>query len=643
MTQPLSLTAAPEGITIFCGSNLLLKNFNPVINTDAGQIIPDLKEISDVKDNTTLFYAAEGIRRFKLTVNKAERSLVFGIDLETEQPLDPDAGAAFDFDIGRVTGTVNIYPNEIWWTSPSFARSKKDWPEKGQLTVVKNGGGQIVSLLPLPQKGFSTYISSRGIELSIGCGGVNTLSGAFLSVYTASEPIKAIQENFKNARRLKAITVPLLSERAIPEFVDELGWCSWNAFYRDMNEEKFISKIKEFKEKNIPVKWVMIDDGWLHEKNYRLLGLEADPEKFPLGLRHFVSQIKSVLDVKVGVWHAFTAYWSGIAPGSELDKEYSDVLTTISNGERILSFDPEKAYKFWSDWHSFLKDCGIDMLKVDNQGSYMREIRGQAVVSETTRSAHEALERSISEHFGSPALPLINCMGNQQENVLNRPMSAVNRNSNDFFPDDSNNFASHIVQNAWNAPWHSMLYVCDFDMWWSNHPDAYRSAVLRALSGGPVYVSDKVGETDFEKIAPLCYENGKVIRFPNAAMPTYDCFFSDCRAAKKPLKLFNQNGVNFAVGVWNISDVPTDGEISISDIPRIDSGRRYLAYEYFSKQYRPFDLENSIKLSLKKGEVQAWSIYPIRDGKVKPGDCSKYFGAATAATREVPASSLLNS
>ena len=140
MKQPLSLTADPEGISVFCGANLLLKNLKPVINTDAGQIIPNLKEISEVKDNTTFFYAAEGIRRFNLTVNKAERSLVFSIDLETEQPLDPDAGAAFDFDIGRVTGTVNIFPDKIWWTSPSFARSKKDWPEKASLRCLKRRG-----------------------------------------------------------------------------------------------------------------------------------------------------------------------------------------------------------------------------------------------------------------------------------------------------------------------------------------------------------------------------------------------------------------------------------------------------------------------------------------------------------------------
>ena len=440
---------------------------------------------------------------------------------------------------------------------------------------------------------------------------------------------------------MKAITVPLLSERKIPGFVDEFGWCSWDAFYRDMNEEKFIAKMKEFKEKNIPVKWVIIDDGWLHQKDNKLPALKPIPQN-SAGLKHLISQIKSILDVKVGVWHAFTSYWDGIAPGSELEKQYSDYLTTLPSGAIIPSLDPEKAYKFWSAWHSFLRDCSVDMLKIDNQGSYMPTVLGTAVVSEAARNAHTAVERSVAEHFGSPALPLINCMGNPQENVFNRPVSAVNRNSDDFFPNDNDSFAAHIVQNAWNAPWHSMLYVCDFDMWWSSHPDAYRSAVLRALSGGPVYVSDKIGESDFKKIAPLCDEKGRLYRFPGAAMPTYDCFFTDCRAAEKPLKLFNKKGDNFAVGVWNISDVPADGEISISDIPRIDSGGRYLAYEYFSKKYRLFDLENSIKLSLAKGEVQAWSIYPIRDGKVKTGDCSKYFGAATPVIREVPASSLLN-
>ena len=34
------------------------------------------------------------------------------------------------------------------------------------------------------------------------------------------------------------------------------------AFYHAVTAEKIVSKMEEFREKNIPIKWIMIDDGW---------------------------------------------------------------------------------------------------------------------------------------------------------------------------------------------------------------------------------------------------------------------------------------------------------------------------------------------------------------------------------------------
>ena len=588
-------------------------------------------------------YSGDKITAARLTFLSDHNGIAAKIELSAAEKLAAENSVVMEFETGRLTGAVTIYPSKIWWTYPCFSRNKSEWHDKTQLAVLQAGNAQKICLLPLVGNDFATFIGSGGISLSVGAEALRALSGTFMMITASDGPIKAVSSAYTAARNAGYISVPLLSEKKIPGFADYFGWCSWNATYQDVTEDKLKAKMEEIKEKKIPVRWVIIDDGWQDRRDKtRLWDFEADKEKFPLGLKHAVDMIKSYGDIKVGVWHTLNVYWSGIAKDSPITEKYADCLTFIEGGEIIPSLDPEKAYLFWKEYHSFLRSCGVDFLKVDNQGSYMNIVRNHVPTASAARNTHAAMERSVAEIFGeNGALRMIDCMGMPEENVLSRPLSAINRNSDDFFPDKENGFVDHIVQNAWNAPWHSMLYLCDFDMWWSRHESADQSAILRAISGGPVYVSDKIGESEPEVLKPLMDGNGRIYRFPHAAMPTIDCFFIDCAAAKIPLKLFNRCGDNFAAAAWNISGDPEEDELSVSDIPGIDSGVKYMAYEYFSKRWQRFDLENSVRFSLEKNGVAAWSIFPIKDGMIKAGGLDKYFPAACPPSAQINVNDLV--
>ena len=72
-------------------------------------------------------------------------------------------------------------------------------------------------------------------------------------------------------------------DRRFPEIFRYLGWCTWNAFYQEADEEKIREKAREFKEKRVPVRWILLDDGWLSAKGSRLYDFEPDKKKFPEG------------------------------------------------------------------------------------------------------------------------------------------------------------------------------------------------------------------------------------------------------------------------------------------------------------------------------------------------------------------------
>ena len=63
-----------------------------------------------------------------------------------------------------------------------------------------------------------------------------------------------------------------------------LGWCSRDAFYTDVNEEGIRNKSRELTEKNIPVRWMIVDDGWFRAKDRCLYDFAPDSTKFPQGL-----------------------------------------------------------------------------------------------------------------------------------------------------------------------------------------------------------------------------------------------------------------------------------------------------------------------------------------------------------------------
>lgn len=136
---------------------------------------------------------------------------------------------------------------------------------------------------------------------------------------------------------------------------------------------------------------------------------------------------------------------------------------------------------------------------------------------------NQALESGASYMDGA----VINCMGMAMENILAKPLSAISRNSDNFVPDKENGFAEHLLQNAYNAVYHNELYCCDWDMFWTKHKDYVKHSLLRAVSGGPVYFSDKIGDTKPKVLKPLVYLNGKILMMERSAKPTADCIFTD--------------------------------------------------------------------------------------------------------------------
>lgn len=599
----------------------LLGGLNAVIRTDEGE-----KEISPVCENGSYVYAADGTK-LVIKADETDDNVVYSLDAVTEAKFTANP-VSFKLSIDAFDGAEVSSHDCPWWMIGSFPKNASEIPEKAQCFMLRKGDIHY-SVVMLVGDCFRCEANGEGLQIRTGFEGLKELHGPFLTINAGKEPIANVSANYANAKAKGAIKVPLIGERKYPDFFEYFGWCSWNAFYQQVTEEKLCTKLDEFREKKIPIKWIIIDDGWSLTEDGKLKGFDADPVKFPNGLAAAIKRIKTEYGIeKVGVWHAFNGYWSGVLPGSDLAKEYADCLMTTVQGGLVPSDDPEKAFIFWDAWHSHLAECGVDFLKVDNQSSSYNYLDGTVPTTSGARHAHEAIERSIIKNFGGN---VIDCMGMDMENYLQRPYSAISRNSDDFFPDRENGFAKHIRQNVYSAIWHSCVHYCDFDMWWSGKSAPVQSGVLRAISGGPVYVSDAVGDSDLSNILPVCGEDGDLCRLDRAAMPTEDCLYIDCEKDNKLLKIFSTYGDAYAVAAFNISRTDCEDIVDFSAVPGLNGD--YIAYEYFTKTYTRVNKDTKLTLKTGKDDVSVWSLYPVRKDEkgeyIEEGESCRYVGIAS--------------
>lgn len=586
----------------------------------------------------------EGIRMEAVT-RSAGGSLLLEIGLEIRTGTLEES---FLLDMERpvsVTVPLSAKPEKItamylynpWWTRPAFVDSCEEIPDKTQIAFFRFAD-RAACCIPMVGDRFKTILhggkeTALRMEMTAYKGGISRLREPVLLWSEANTVEEAVHQAFIQVSRIK--NVPLRNMRRIPDMFRYLGWCSWDAFGTDVSAEGVRTKAAELTDKNVPVRWILIDDGWMEAREKTVAGFKPDEEKFPGGFTRLTDDLRSRDGIRwFGVWHALGGYWDGITPGSALASEEAGALLESDAG-RIVP-DPRNSAQFYHDWYKELRSEGIDFVKVDGQSACPFYYENIIPISEAARGIHESLESGVSRMDGA----VINCMGMAMENIVARPSSAVSRNSDDFLPAKEDSFVEHLLQNAYNSVYHNEIYCCDWDMFWTTHVHAKKHALLRAVSGGPVYVSDKPGMTDPDILRPLAYADGQVLMMARSAKPVEDCLFTDPRL-EGVLKIHNvgccgnkpgtlsDTGDSYDGGgmaVLNLTDRPSGYTLRPSEIPDLRCAEVYWMYDYFTGNVTTVDNASGYTGELQPGET-AWHVLLPKTGNCRCfGLLDKYAG-----------------
>lgn len=520
-----------------------------------------------------------------------------------------------------------MYLFNEWWTRPAFIEKFQDIPTYTQVAFFKYKN-KYSCIVPMVGKNFKTYMiagteNELCFEMTAWLGGQKSLDEPLYLIAESSSLEKAVHKAFAYLAKYKGIR--MREERRIPEMLQYLGWCSWDAFYTDITEEKVYQKATELMDKKVPVRWMLIDDGWLSTKEELLYDFMPDKTKFPKGFQKMTKEIKDKGKIKwFGVWHALGGYWGGILPKSNLSFNEQPYLYKTVNEKLVPS--PETGEKFYRDWYQKLFQEGIDFIKVDGQSAVPYYFENTLAISKAARGMNQALEGGASYMDGA----IINCMGMAMENILARPTSAISRNSDDFVPNKENGFAEHLLQNAYNSIYHNELYCCDWDMFWTKHEDCVKHSLLRAISGGPVYFSDKIGNTEPNVLKPLTYLDGKLLMMNRSAKPTTDCLFTN-PLKSGVLKLSNianygENNIGGGIAVYNLTNQSQKYTFSPIDIPDIDFSEKYWIYDYFNQKAKLCNRDEMLMSEMKKDQFAWYQVLTYNELGTFLGLIEKYVG-----------------
>ncbi|RVW75140.1 putative galactinol--sucrose galactosyltransferase 2 [Vitis vinifera] len=431
------------------------------------------------------------------------------------------------FNVGVLEGYrfICLFRAKFWWMIPRVGKSASEIPMETQMLLLEvreesalddeNSSDMTsestfyVLFLPVLDGPFRTSLQGTSENVLQFC------------VESGDNPFELLKNSIKILEKRKG-TFAHIEHKKAPPHLDWFGWCTWDAFYTEVNPQGIREGLQSFLEGGCPPKFLIIDDGWqetinefhkgskLHIDGTQLVDIRENSkfkssgsESSCIDLHDFIQTIKERYRLKfVYMWHAIIGYWGGVLPSSKMMEKYNPKLAypiqspgNIGNLRDIAvdslekygvgMIDPEKIFHFYNDLHGYLASSGVDGVKVDVQNILETIGKGYGGRVLLTRQYQFALDESIARNFKDNSL--ICCMSHNSDSIYSSRKSAVARASEDFMPKEPTFQTVHIASVAFNSLLLGEIVVPDWDTFHSNHSTAEFHGAARALGGCAVY------------------------------------------------------------------------------------------------------------------------------------------------------------
>ncbi len=607
-------------------------------------------------------------------IEEAELTLPAGADAALRIPLTlPNWQRAVyfaPFQRHAINPALDLWPEGLNQCQPLPVAALHDVKRGGMFLLLELAEEDYLALLPLTSPRAMASMRGTGRELVLEVSHFGrvafTASLPLLAYARERDPYAACRRVWETALLSPAMAgVGALRETKIyPRAFEYLGWCSFEQFKLAIDESNMTDVVRALAVSPVPVRWILIDDGHLDDgcadgvetqegatpsagndpATRRLRRAGTHPQRFPRGWAPLVAAARQTKIRWLGAWMNFNGYWGGVDPSGDWPEQVRAALIEIADEVALPRGDVNAAETFWSHVLAPLAEAGFDFLKVDNQAGNLKLYAGHVPNGVSASAANKlALEQIVSARFGGR---LINCMAHNGVASFHTPTSAVTRCSEDYKRDDAWRAKHHLHNSFGNMLWLGPTVWGDHDMFHSSDlVAAAPMACSKALSGGPVYLSDHPRDFRSELIMPLCLADGRVLRPEAPALPLPDSIFddpyeSDCAfRVAAPLA----HGA-VAVACFNLATpdrcvtariAPSDFQAARRMVPMAPNAAAAVAATVFDQRARRvWLLREESRVTLAPGEHALYTVAPVHDGWAFLGSPDKLLGPAFIAELE---------
>ncbi|MDP4624363.1 MAG: hypothetical protein NWT08_04400 [Akkermansiaceae bacterium] len=531
---------------------------------------------------------------------------------------------------------------------PSKTRKAHNKVQEGQFILLELKDGRYLALLPMTsEKVYGQFFLKDGkLLLKTGNFGTDAVNGEIPLICWAygESPYSATEAVWKQVFASGYVAAQPRASKTYPEEpYGYLGWCSWE-FYKTKISEKIISDaFHTIEDNSAPIRWLMVDDGYLDEKGRKLISFGVDKKKFPNGWDP-IMDLKDPEKIKwVGVWRNFGGYMSGVSSANTM-KDLKPYLKPVKKKGTVMAYGgKEAANAFYDAMVSDTKESGFNFVKVDFQARTFDHYKGMPDPIGAMRANNEALENATHKM----GIPLLNCIAQHNINSLQTKYSTLTRSSPDYNQSDKDKNKCNTYQSFANHLWMGQTVWGDLDMFHTHDErDVKPMAIARAISGGPVYISDEPSKIVPEVLVPFAYEDGKLLRTAAPATLLPESFFihpfrdenvfrviAPMEDGVAAIALFNfTEGGKALSGGFNTKDYTYAGELLQPNTGAWSSPEEGLVV-YDREAKSAVDLADGFTTEIPNFDAKLFLLYPKTNGWAVIGRTDKYLPAVAVKVK----------
>ncbi len=534
---------------------------------------------------------------------------------------------------------------------------------KGLLALFKLKNNDYLLLQGIASPSAMSYfvIADNGqLSINLATFGVDAVSGdiPLITYARGANVYDAFQQAWKNAINTQALKgrSAMRNEKEYPEIFKYLGWCSWEQYRTKVSSDLIVDAMQTIEKSPIPIRWVLLDNGHEHifktadgMNSSRMLSFKGNPETFPNGFKS-MNSAKTNKVKWTGIWHTMNAHWQGFHPEHE-ERELDDHLIRISKKNKDEGFDvlmPKgdsvSSRTFYNALIGSVKNQGFDFVKIDNQNRQMAFYQGMSNPVKIVSQHAQSLECASKELTNG----LMNCFCLDLLSLMNTKYSASSRVSLDYLLNNEAKAKSHLLQSYQNTLWMGQAVWPDHDMFHSSDKFCGRMmAVSKAMSGGPIYLSDAPVDFLDKLVLPLCYSDGELLRPLAPAIPLSESAMLSALTTPQayrvvaPLQhgaavfvaynLMHPSPAEKVSSAFTVKDYTEAGEFIQPKIAAWKVPKEGLVYFDWYEQ-KGGKLKNTYKFDLVGFADKLVQLSPIKNGWSVIGNPNKYLAANTIKT-----------